>query len=230
MDAQLLAGVTTALWLGILASISPCPLATNIAAVSFIGKQFSSTPRVVLSGLAYVGGRMLAYVALGMALVGGLLSAPSLSMFLQRYMNQVLGPALILTGMVLLELLRIGFRSRGVTPRMQARAERGGVLGAGFLGIVFALSFCPVTAALFFGTLVPLSIRHQAPVTMPLLFGIGTGLPVLVFAGMIAAGARSVGTFYKHLSRIELWARRMTGGLFIAAGIYLTLRYVFELF
>lgn len=222
-------GAASALWLGVLTSISPCPLATNIAAVSFIGKQFTSAPRVALSGVFYVLGRMLAYLGLGSALIAGLLSAPQLSDFLQKSMNKILGPILILVGMVLLELLRFNLPGGAVGERMRAHAGKGGMWGAGFLGIMFALSFCPVSAALFFGSLIPLSVTHGSSMVFPLLFGVGTGLPVIVFAMMIALGARSIGALFQKLTRVELWARRITGAIFIAVGIYYSLVYIFEI-
>lgn len=227
IDAAFL-GVASALWLGILTSISPCPLATNIAAVSFIGKQFTSAPRVALSGIFYVLGRMLAYLGLGMALIAGLLSAPQLSVFLQKYMNRILGPVLILVGMVLLDLLRFNLAGGSVGERMQERAGKGGVWGAGLLGFLFALSFCPVSAALFFGSLIPLSVKDGSSVLYPLMYGAGTGLPVIVFALMIAFGAKSISALYRKLTRVELWARRVTGAIFIAVGVYYSLVYIFE--
>ena len=221
-------GAASAFWLGILTSISPCPLATNIAAVSFIGKQFTSVPRVALSGLFYVLGRMLAYLGLGSALIAGLLSAPQLSGFLQKYMNSILGPVLILVGMALVDLLRFPSLPAMGGTKMRERASKGGLWGAGFLGMIFALSFCPVSAALFFGSLIPLSLKHGSSVVYPALFGVGTGLPVIVFAAMIALGAKSIGTLFRQLTRVELWARRITGATFIAAGIYYVLVYIFE--
>ena len=227
IDAAFL-GVASALWLGILTSISPCPLATNIAAVSFIGKQFTSAPRVALSGISYVLGRMLAYLCLGAALIAGILSAPQLSVFLQKYMNRILGPVLILVGMVLLELLRFNRTGGVVGERMQERAGKGGVWGAGLLGFLFALSFCPVSAALFFGSLIPLSVKDGSSVLYPMMYGAGTGLPVIVFAMMIAFGAKSISALYQKLTRAEFWARRVTGAIFIAVGVYYSLIYIFE--
>jgi cytochrome c biogenesis protein CcdA len=221
-------GAASALWLGVLTSISPCPLATNVAAVSFIGKQFSSAPRVALSGLFYVLGRMLAYLVLGTVLVAGLLAAPQLSAFLQQSMNKFLGPILILVGMVLLDLFRFRLVGADVGANLQERAGRGGVLGAGLLGFLFALSFCPVSAALFFGSLIPLSVQHGSAIVFPLVFGVGTGLPVIVFALMIALGAKSIGLLFRKVTRVELWARRITGAVFIAAGTYYALVYIFE--
>lgn len=227
IDAAFL-GVASAFWLGILTSISPCPLATNIAAVSFIGKQFTSAPRVALSGIFYVLGRMLAYLCLGAALIAGILSAPQLSVFLQKYMNRILGPVLILVGMVLLELLRFNITGGAVGERMQERAGKGGVWGAGLLGFLFALSFCPVSAALFFGSLIPLSVKDGSSVLYPMMYGAGTGLPVIVFAMMIAFGAKSISALYQKLTRVEFWARRVTGAIFIAVGVYYSLIYIFE--
>lgn len=223
-------GAASALWLGVLTSISPCPLATNVVAVSFIGKQFSSAPRVALSCLLYVLGRMLAYLVLGMVLVAGILAAPQLSVFLQKSMNKFLGLILILVGMVLMDLFRFRLAGAGVGANLKERAGKGGVLGAGLLGFLFAFSFCPVSAALFFGILIPLSVQHGSAIAFPLFFGVGTGLPVIVLALMIALGAKSIGSLFQKVTRLELWARRITGAVFIAAGIYFTLRYTFELF
>jgi len=221
-------GAVSALWLGILTSMSPCPLATNIAAVSYIGRQYRSPASVTFSSLAYVVGRMGAYLALGALLVAGLLSAPGLSMFLQKSMNKILGPVLILTGMVLLDLLRFPAFGRGIGEKMRERAGQGGIPGAGLLGILFALSFCPVSAALFFGSLIPLSISGDSPVFYPLLFGLGTGIPVIAFAVMIAFGMRSVEAAFRGVSRVEPWVRRFTGVLFIVAGIYYAAVHIFE--
>jgi len=221
-------GAVSALWLGILTAVSPCPLATNIAAVSFIGKQYRSTSRVVLSGLAYVFGRMAAYLGLGTVLIAGILSTPRLSGFLQKSMNRILGPVLILAGMVLLDLLRLPTSGGGVGEKMREKAGKGGLPGAALLGILFALSFCPVSAALFFGSLIPLSVAKDSPVIYPLLFGFGTGIPVIAFAVMIAFGMRSIEAVFRGVTRVERWVRRITGAVFIVAGIYYAAVYIFE--
>jgi cytochrome c-type biogenesis protein len=228
MDTFLLAA-GSAFWLGIATAISPCPLATNIAAVSFIGRRVDSPRRVFLSGLMYTGGRTLSYLALGMILVAGLLSIGELSLGLQAYMNKILGPILILGGMVLLELIRLPVRGGGIAGRMQRRAESGGLWTAGLLGIVFALSFCPLSAVLFFGSLIPLSVQHGSRFVLPTLYGIGTGLPVVVFAGIIAYSAQSLGKAFDALRKIEIWFRRVTGIIFILVGVYYCLIYIFHL-
>lgn len=106
---------------------------------------------------------------------------------------------------------------------------KGGVLGAGLLGIIFALSFCPVSAALFFGSLIPLAINHESVILLPSLYGIGTGLPVLAFALLLAVSAKSVGSLFNKITVFELWARRVTGVIFIAVGVYMTLKYIFNI-
>ncbi len=151
-----LTAAASALWLGILTSISPCPLATNIAAISFIGRRVSNPRRVFFTGLLYALGRIAAYVVLGIIIVASLLSSSEISLFLQKYLNRVLGPILILVGMVLLELIPLRLPGGGFGDGFQRRAERFGMWGAAVLGFVFALSFCPLSAALFFGSLIPL--------------------------------------------------------------------------
>ncbi len=216
-----------ALWLGILTSISPCPLATNIAAITYIGRRVERTRLVLLSGLLYTIGRTLTYVALGAAIVAGLLAIPAVSRFLQKYMHLLLGPLLIIAGMLLLQLISFRWVGGGVSEGLKQRVDRSGVWGALLLGIVFALTFCPTSAALFFGSLIPLAAQHRSSLLLPALYGIGTALPVIVFAALIALGAHYVARAFNVLTSIELWARRLTGVVFIAVGIFLTLRYVY---
>ena len=50
----------TAFLLGLLTALSPCPLATNIAAVGFIGKDIEDRRKIFRNGLLYTLGRILA--------------------------------------------------------------------------------------------------------------------------------------------------------------------------
>ncbi len=223
-------GLSSAVWLGLLTSISPCPLATNIAAISYIGKQADRPAAVLLTGSLYTLGRALTYVILGVVLVGSLLSVPELSNFLQHYMNEVLGPVLILAGMLLLDLLRLPRLGSSGVSRLAKRFGGSGAMGALGLGMLFAMSFCPTSAALFFGSLIPLSIKWESAVTLPSLYGVGTALPVFVFALLIAFGAKSVASVFQKLAAVEMWARRLTGLVFIAVGIYFCVTYIFKLY
>ncbi len=218
----------SALWLGFLTSISPCPLATNVAAMSFISRGLGSPRRVLLTGLVYAVGRSVAYLVLGILMLASLLSAPGVSLILQERMNQILGPALISTGVLLLDLIRIPSRGGGISGGLQRRAERWGIWGGGLLGVVFALSLCPTSAALFFGSLIPLALKSRSSVILPVVYGIGTALPVFAFAVALAIGANAVGRMFNVLSRFEAWARRITGAVFIGVGGYYCLTYIFE--
>jgi len=156
----------------------------------------------------------------------GLLSMPEASRFLQRHMSRILGPVLIVAGVFLLELIRPVLPGLGRTgERLRQRLEAKGTWGAVPLGALFALSFCPVSAALFFGSLIPLAVRFDSPVTYPSLYGVGTALPVVAFAFLVAFGARFVAKAFNRLTLVERWARRLTGVVFVSVGIYMTLIY-----
>ena len=221
-------GSLSALWLGIMTSVSPCPLATNIAAISFIGKRFDSPRMVTITGLVYTFGRMITYVLLSAIVVGSLLTIPHVSNFLQKYMNKLLGPLLILVGMSLLELIKFSTNSVSINDNMQKRVTSMGIIGAGLLGIIFALSFCPISAALFFGSLIPLAMKQQSVIILPLLYGIGTALPVLVFAVLLSISTTLVSNAFSKITHFELWARRITGVIFIVVGIYYCLVFIFR--
>lgn len=227
MEAWLIA-TGSAIWLGVLTSISPCPLATNVVAITYIGKRIDRPRYVVLSGLLYTVGRSLTYVLLGILIISGLLAIPELSFFLQKNINKILGPALLLIGLILLGVIPFRLSGPGIGELIQGRVEKLGIWGAAVMGIAFALSFCPVSAALFFGSLIPLSLERQSSVLMPSLYGIGTAIPVVIFAILIGLGAGFVGRMFNLLSTFEYWARRITGVVTILAGIYFILIYWFS--
>ncbi len=226
-------GLGAAFWLGFLTSISPCPLTTNIAAVSFIGKSVGNTRAVLLSGLAFTLGKVIAYVGLTFLLVKSLLTIPGAAGFLQRNLNLALGPLLLVAGVVLLDLIPLRLPSfgaggaGGAGGKLQALAGKGSILGSALLGLVFSLAFCPVSAALYFGSFLPLVLRRQAPGLYSVSFAVGTALPVIAFALLLAFAAHLVGTAFRRLAVFELWARRITGVLFIVAGIHHVLAYSF---
>jgi len=216
-------GAVSALWLGILTAVSPCPLAANVAAITYIGKHMDSPRRVVLSGALYALGRMITYVVLGVLLVASVASAVSISDILQSYVSKLVGPVLILVGMVLANLINVSLPGMGGGESLRRRAASGGMWGSLALGILLALSFCPISAALFFVSLVSLAVSHNSYIAYPSLYGLGTGLPVLLFGVGLGLGARWVGWTLNRLPQVERWARRVTGVIFIAAGIYLSL-------
>lgn len=226
--SEFLFGACSALWLGLLTSISPCPLATNIAAISYISRRVGNTRHVFATGLLYTAGRTLAYWGLAMLLVASLLSIPQVAHFMQRWMPLVLGPILIVVGMLLLGLIEVNFGGSGMSESMRQRIDALGIWGALPLGVMFALAFCPTSAALFFGSLVPLALRVNSTVALPVAYGVGTAVPVLVFALLLATSVRAVGKAYRVLARVEWWARVLTGWVFIGVGIYYSLKYVYQ--
>jgi cytochrome c biogenesis protein CcdA len=224
----LLLALGGAFWLGVLTSISPCPLATNLAAISYVGRNVGSPSKVFLAGVLYTVGRVAVYVALAALFVVSVLSSPAVSLWLQSNLNKFLGPLLILVGMTLLGLLSLGLQGVGISDALRQWVDRLGLAGAGLLGLVFALSFCPVSAALYFGSLLPLAVRAESTFFVPAVYGLGTGFPVLAFAVLLALGANRVGAAFNRLTQVEWWARKGTGVAILAIGLYLTLHHVWR--
>lgn len=218
-----------AFWLGVLTSISPCPLATNLAAISYVGRNTGKPSQVVLAGLLYTLGRVLVYMVLASLLVASVLSSPTVSLWLQTNLNKFLGPLLILVGMVLLGLLTLGMQGTAISEGLRQRVDRLGLAGAGLLGLVFALSFCPVSAALYFGSLLPLAVRAESILLIPAVYGLGTALPVVVFAVLLALGANRLAVAFRGLTQVEGWVRQGTGLVILLIGMYLTLHHIWQL-
>ena len=217
----------SALWLGILTSVSPCPLASNVAAISFLSKKITHPALVFISGFAYTLGRMVSYAILGWIIISSLLSVPQAAQFLQKYMGKALGPFLILTGLILLEVITIRLPGLLLSQKHHNKLAESGAPGAFLLGFIFALAFCPISAALYFGSLIPLAINSKSGIVLPFIYGIGTGLPVLVFAVAIALGVTSLSHWFNRLSRLEYYMRKITAIIFIIVGIYYILVYFY---
>jgi len=224
--AQFFLTFISALWLGILTSISPCPLASNIAAISFLSKKVNHPKLVLYSSIAYTFGRMLTYAILGTIIITSLVNVPVIANFLQKYMNKVLGPILVIAGLFLLDILKINIRAFSISHQRQNALAGSGAKGAFLLGAVFALSFCPIAAALFFGSLIPLALKSKYGVILPLAYGIGTGIPVVIFAIGITLSIQSLSRWFDKFTAFELYTRKITGSIFILTGLYFSWRYI----
>ncbi|MFC1593969.1 aromatic aminobenezylarsenical efflux permease ArsG family transporter [Candidatus Omnitrophota bacterium] len=223
---QIMLPFVSALWLGILTSISPCPLATNIAAVSFLSKKINHPKLVLQSSIAYTVGRMFTYAVLGVVIITSLVSVPATANFLQKYMNKILGPALLIVGLFLLNIIKIHIPSFSISQDRQTALAESGAKGSFILGVVFALSFCPIAAALFFGSLIPLALKSTYGIILPFFYGLGTGIPVVIFALGIVMGVTSFSKWFRKATALESYARRITGIIFILVGIYFIWTYI----
>jgi cytochrome c biogenesis protein CcdA len=219
---NLTAAVVAAAWCGVLTSISPCPLATNIAAVSFLSRRMHSRRMAVAGAVAYTLGRATVYGVLGFAVAWGLAAAPRLSSFLQQGLFPFLGPLLIVVGLVLLGWIRLplnfGLKDQSIAQRLAS----SGLLGEFLLGMVFALTFCPVSAALFFGTLLPMAVTTSQPLLLFVVYGIGTALPVGAIAVLVALGLAASSKIIAGVQRWEGKIQGLTAWIILAIGVALT--------
>lgn len=209
----------TAFLLGLMTAISPCPLGTNITAIGFISKDMENQKRVFVNGLIYTLGRSISYTAIGLLFFLGA-SQFELAGFIQEWGEKVIGPVLILIGLLMSGVINIKIPGLGsVADKLQDQSGQGfwGVL---LLGIVFALAFCPYSGVLYFGMLIPMTISSVSGLYLPIIFALGTGIPVIIFAWLIAFSVGSIGSTYNRLKTFEIWFRRVVAVLFIGVGVY----------
>lgn len=217
--------ILTAFILGLMTAISPCPLATNITAIGFISKDIASQQKVFVNGLVYTLGRALSYTAIGLLFFFGA-SQFKFAGFIQQWGEKILGPLLIVIGLFMLGILKIKIPGIGSLNEKMENKSNSGFWGVLLLGVVFALAFCPYSGVLYFGMLIPLTISSASGLYLPLFFAIATGIPVIIFAWLIAFSVGSIGNVYNRLKTFELWFRRVVAVLFIGVGFY----YVFTIY
>ena len=214
--------VLTAFLLGLLTALSPCPLATNIAAIGFIGKDMEDRKRVFRNGLLYTLGRILSYTLLGVVLI--LVLREGSSMFgIQKAIGTwgewLLGPLLLVIGLFMLWGDRLNLPQFGFKGNAEVLARKGG-WGALLIGILFALAFCPTSGMFYFGMLIPLSATTPAGYLLPAVFAIATALPVLAVAWILAFSVQQMGRFYGRMRTVQRWMNLLVGVLFVVIGIY----------
>lgn len=209
--------------LGLLTAIAPCPLATNITATAYIAKGFTDKRKVLLSGLLYTLGRAFSYTAIGVALYFGA-SKFHVARFFQGNGEKFLAPLLILIGLVMLNVIKMDFLGKlNVADRLSEKFKNKGLTGAFVLGILFALAFCPYSGVLYFGSLIPMTIASPKGLYLPLVFAIGTGLPVLLFTYLLAFSMEKVSKTFNFLQSAERVMRYVAGVVFILTGVYYAL-------
>ena len=216
--------LVTALLLGLLTALSPCPLATNIAAIGYIGKDIEDRRSVFRKGLLYTLGRVVAYTLLGVVLIGIIHSGASMfgvQKFIGTWGELLLGPLLIVIGLLMLFGHRLNFPQFGFNGKGEGLAKKGS-WGAFLLGVLFAMAFCPTSGMFYFGMLIPMSATATMGYLLPVVFAVATALPVLIVAWILAFSAGEIGKFYGRVKTIERWLSIVVGVVFIIVGIYQT--------
>lgn len=212
----------TAIVLGLMTAISPCPLATNISAIGFISRDIENRKKVFMKGLVYTLGRAISYTTLALVIYLGA-GKMNVSMLFQGWGEKLLGPLMILIGLFMLDIIRIKFPGlSGLTDKIGEKSK-GSYWSTLLLGMVFALAFCPYSGVLYFVMLIPITVASVSGLYLPVLFAIATALPVIVFAWLLAYAVGSVGKLYNHIKTFELWFRRIVSVIFIGVGIYYVL-------
>ena len=212
----------TAFLLGLLTAVSPCPLATNIAAIGFIGKDIENRRRIFRNGVLYTVGRVIAYTALGIILISILKEGASvfgIQKAIGKWGELLIGPMLLIIGLFMLIGHRLNLPKFGFSGNGERLAGHGG-WGALLLGVLFAMTFCPTSGIFYFGMLIPMSVTATAGWLLPVLFAIATALPVLIVAWILAFSVEKIGEFYGKMQIIQKWLNIIVGILFIIVEIY----------
>ena len=213
--------VLSALILGVITAISPCPLATNIAALAYVSRRAKERRYAVITGALYTLGRIFSYSIIGVLIIVTGLEIPGVATFLQDFGEQILGPLLIVVGVIMLSINRMPFSlGGGKLSSIGEKVADWGMIGGFLLGALFALAFCPYSAVIFFGVLIPLALKSSGGVTLPAVYAIGTGLPVLVFGALLSFSVAKVSTWLNAVTRAEKVIRIVVSIIFIGIGMY----------
>ena len=227
MEAMSTSGfpLIAAFFIGLMTALSPCPLATNITAIAYISKKIDNGKRTLLTGFIYTLGRMFTYVLLASLIVYIGVNVQSISLFLQRYGERILGPLLIVIGLIMLNIIKLpSLKSGDKLNKLKEKLSEKGYLGAFLLGVIFALAFCPFSAVLFFGMLIPLALKFSDGILIPSIFAFATGLPVIIFAFILTFSVSKIGKVMNKVQTFEKYMRYIIALVFIIVGVYYTWR------
>jgi len=212
-------------FIGLMTALSPCPLATNITAIAYISKKIDNGKHTLITGFVYTLGRMFTYVLLASLIVYIGINVQAISLFLQRYGERILGPLLIVIGLVMLNLIKLPMIKSGEKiNKIKEKLLEKGYLGSFLLGVLFALAFCPFSAVLFFGMLIPLALKFSDGILIPSVFSLATGLPVIIFAFILTFSVSKLGNIMNKVQTFEKYLRVIMAIVFVIVGIYYSLR------
>jgi cytochrome c-type biogenesis protein len=215
-----------ALILGLLTAISPCPLATNITATAYISKTLTSKKKVLLSGFLYTLGLAMSYTLIALIIIFGA-SKFQVAKFFQGNGEKFVGPIMVIIGLIMLNVIKLNFLGKSnFTEKLQDKFKDKGLLGSFLLGALFAMAFCPYSGAMYFGVLIPMSIKSSIGFILPLFYALGAGSLVLFFTFLIAFSMQKVGKYFKIITKIERVMRVVAGLLFLLTGLYYILIYL----
>ncbi|MCC7552226.1 sulfite exporter TauE/SafE family protein [Candidatus Micrarchaeota archaeon] len=212
-----------AFFIGLMTAISPCPLATNITAIAYTSKKIENSKHTLLVGFLYTIGRVFTYVFIASLIVWFGIQSQTISLFLQNYGEKLLGPFLIILGILMLNIIQINISKGKRIEELKEKLANHGYIGSLLLGVIFALAFCPFSAVLFFGMLIPLAIVAGDGIFIPTVFGFATGLPVIIFSIILVKSVQKLGSIMNKVETFEKWMRHIVSILFIIIGLYYTL-------
>ena len=214
-------GILAAFFIGLMTAISPCPLATNITAIAYASKRIDNSKHTIIVGFLYTLGRMLTYVLIASAIVWFGLNTQSIALTLQKYGDKILGPLLLIVGIVMLDVIKINFlKTSDRLNKLKEKLAQKGFLGSFLLGVIFALAFCPFSAVLFFGMLIPIALKAGDGLIIPSVFAFATGLPVIIFSFILVYSVSKLGKIMNKIGTFEKWMRKIVSIIFIIAGLY----------
>ena len=211
--------VITAMILGLMTAISPCPLATNISAIGFISRDIEDRRRVFFNGLVYTLGRAISYTGIAVIIYFGA-GQIDISGWFQRWGEKFLGPVLIIIGLFMLDFITVNLPGIGSFTEKIGEKGRSSYVNTLLLGMLFAMAFCPYSGVLYFVMLIPMTVASADGLILPVVFAIATGIPVIIFAWLLAFAVGNVGKMYSRIRAFEIWFRRVVAVLFIGVGIW----------
>jgi len=210
-----------AFFIGLMTALSPCPLATNITAIAYISKKIDNGKRTLITGFVYTLGRMFTYILLASLIVYVGINVQVISLFLQKYGERILGPLLIIFGLIMLNIIKLpSLKSGERINKIKEKLSEKGYLGSFLLGVLFALAFCPFSAVLFFGMLIPLALKYSDAFLIPSVFAFATGLPVILLSFVLVFSVSKLSNIMKKVELVEKYTRLIVGWIFIIVGAY----------
>ncbi len=206
--------ILTAILMGILINLDVCPLVANLASITYISQNSKDRKSIILHGLFYSLGRIISYTILALLIYLGL-SYFHFS-FLTTYGEKIAGVIMLLSGLIMLLLVN---KEDEDEEEIKNKTPAKGYWGSFLLGITLSLAFCPHSAALFFGILIPLTIKSSVGMILPPIFALGASLPIFIFSLILSYKNKSIEYIFEKMEKFEKPLRYITALMFLIAGL-----------
>ncbi|WP_129691029.1 sulfite exporter TauE/SafE family protein [Gottfriedia acidiceleris] len=203
--------------LGIVATLAPCQISGNLSALALFSSKSLQRKTSWKEVLGFIGGKIVAFSLLGLIvwIFGREISQSFTSFF--PYFRKMTSPLIIFTGLIMIGYFKFG-KVINFFPKKLKNLKLNS-MNSFIMGFFLSLGFCPTMFSIFFFSLIPMALSLKYGFILPVLFSLGTSIPIIIFIYFLDSFGLS-GLLLKKSRKTGQAIQLIFGVLLILLGVF----------